>query len=180
MTIDYRLSFSDHVNQVVKKCSSMLYSLCKIRYLLNYNEAKLIYTSIIRPMIEYGGSILIDLPVVSSQKLEAIQNKAIKVICQAPSKFSVTDGRILLNLHTLCARRDFFFRSMVGKAQCALASDELRNLLDQVLTHKRTLRSGSNYVLPSANINFRKRRFTYNAIKLLHYGLCTDILSFDQ
>lgn len=165
--LDSKLDFREHIQIVSNKCSSMIFALRKIRHLLTCEQAKDIYTSIIRPKIEYCSCILQELPDISSNKLELIQNRAIRVICKAPKIFSVTDGRLCLNLDTLCSRRAVSFRNLVGKTMCGMASDELYNLLSQAPTHSRSLRSRCSYILPCSNTNFGKKRFTYCAIKYL-------------
>ena len=73
------------------------------RRLITCEKDKLIYTSIIRPKIEYCCSLFLEVSPILSKKIEPVQNKAIRAISYAPRKFSVTDGRRLLNLHTLCS-----------------------------------------------------------------------------
>ena len=125
VTLDSKLNFSEHINLLTTKCSNLVYVLRKIRHLLNCEEAKLIYTSIVRSKLEYCSLLFQLLPISHSRKIESVQNKAIRVICRAPQKFSVTDGRKLLNLHTLCSRRQFCFRNLVSKVMSGIASSEV-------------------------------------------------------
>lgn len=112
ITIDSKLSLDQHVNKIVTDSNNKAYSIRKIRHLLNYEEAKLIYTSIIRPKLEYCSSLFLNLNKSQIKKLESAQNKSIRIICRAPNlNFSITDARKLLNLHTLVSRRSIFFRT---------------------------------------------------------------------
>ena len=148
------LSFKDHVSQTTRtKCNNLVYVLRKIRRLITCEEAKLIYTSIIRPKIEHCCSLFLEVSSTLSRKIESVQNKAIRAICNAPRKFSVTNGRRLLNLHTLCSRRFYFFRNLVHKVQCGLASSELYQLIENVSSHQMKLRFSCRHILPSVNTN---------------------------
>lgn len=167
ITLDSKLDFKTHIQQVSNKCNSLLFVLRKIRHLLSYEDTKLIYTSIIRPRLEYCSSIFLELPYIQLKLIESLQNKAIRIICKAPKIFSITDSRIILNLHTICSRRSFFFSNLVIKTLCGLTSSELFKLLENRPKHTRQLRSNCNYVLPPSSSNLGKRRFTSCAIKSL-------------
>ena len=96
-----------------------------------------------------------------------MQNKAIRAFSNAPRKFSMTDGKRLLNLHTLCSRQFYFFRNLVHKVQCGLASSELYQLIENVSFHQINLRSSCRHILPSVNTNNGKKRFSFCAVQAL-------------
>ena len=50
--LDSKLNFNEHLQSMLTKCNNLVYVLHKIRHLITCEEAKLIYTSIIRPKIE--------------------------------------------------------------------------------------------------------------------------------
>lgn len=128
--IDSKLSFESHIEGIVKRANSITYVLRKIRHLLNYEESRLIYTSIIRPKLEYSSSLFINLSKSLILKIEQSQNRALRVICRAHKLgFSATDSRLLLNLHTLLSRRVFFFRNLLCKTLSGTSSRHLLNIL---------------------------------------------------
>ena len=114
--------------------------------------------------IEYCCSLFLKASSILSKKRESVQSRAIRAIYNAPRKFSVTDGRRLLNLHTLCSRWFYFFRNLVHKVQCGLASSELYQLIENISSHQMNLRSSCRHILPSVNTNNGKRRFSFCAV----------------
>ena len=167
ISLDSKLDFKIHVSTLVTRTNQLLYLLRKIRYLLNYEEAKLIYVSIIRPKLEYCASLFTFLNKSITSKIEACQNKAIRIICKAPMEFSITDARKLLNLHTLASRRALFFRCVVHKAASGAGSMALYHHINQQEATSRSLRSGCHLILPAVNSNRGRLSFLYNSIKLL-------------
>ena len=141
-----------------------MYALRKIRHLLSVEDSKLIYTSIVRSRLEYCATLFMFMKKGLSDKVESCQNKAIRLICKAPRTFSVTDGRRLLNLHTLASRRAFFYRQLVGKISCGTVATAIyRYINDADQRCSRELRSLCNLILPSINKNYGKH---YNVTKL--------------
>ena len=166
--IDDKLSLLDHINNITKQSNSITYTLRKIRHLLNYEEAKLIYTSLIRSRLEYCSSLFINLNKSLTNKIESAQNKAIRVICKAPTlNFSITDARHILNLNTLCSRRLFSFRNLINKILKDKRPGPLYDIIVSNRPHHRTLRSTSKYSIPSTTTNLGQRSFNYLAINFL-------------
>jgi len=170
VAFDTHLNFNSHVSNIVKKAMQSIFLLKKIRKYINCEETKLIYTSVIRTRLEYCTTLLTFTSKANSDRIEACQNKAIRTICCAPKTFSVTDGRIVLGLHTLASRRNLFFRDLAMKIASGAGSlSALYELLHHSSrkTSSRTLRSACNFILPAINSNRGRNSFTYNTIKLL-------------
>ena len=115
VTLDSNLNFEAHVSKIVKKAKQSIYLLKRIRKFLNYEEAKLIYTSVIGTRLKYCATILTFATKNIQSRLESCQNKPIRVICRAPKIFFVTDGRLSLSLHTLAYHQHLSFRNLVCK-----------------------------------------------------------------
>ena len=166
--IDNKLSLEAQINKIVTRANSATYTLRKIRHLLSYEDAHLLYISFIRPVLEYSSSLYLGLNKFLTTKIESAQNKAIRVICRAPKQgFSITDARILLNLHTLLSRRQFSFANLVNRILSGTGSQRLLTTIESLSKHDRSLRSNCKYILPSANTNIGKRRFSFQAIQML-------------
>ena len=163
--IDSKLEFKDHIKAVTNKVSSQLYALRRARKYLDSDQTKLIYTSIIRPKLEYCSSLFFKTTLANSNLLESSQNRAIRVICKAPNIFSVTDGRRCLDLHTLASRRSVAFFRVAMQAAYGLSSNILFNFLRNCGNSNTNLRSNCIYILPHTCTIFGLRRFTYQAIK---------------
>ena len=158
--LDHKLTFSNHVKRMVNKTTGLLHLLGKLRKYLNVEQALQTYKSIIKPHLEYCPSLLLNLCSKYSNQLEQVQNNAIRLILKAPSKFSVTTGRQLLNLHTLKSRRYFLFHKFIQhKYSQGKASKHLLNLHSTSQTHQRHLRSQHLLIKPYYRTNHGKASF---------------------
>ena len=93
--LDSKLTMSDHCQSIVNKTSGTISLLGKCRKYLELPQALQIYTSIIRPRFEYCPLLLTALSKHDSYLLEKCQNRALRIILQAPTAFSMTDGWII-------------------------------------------------------------------------------------
>lgn len=180
--LDSHLNFNEHVQQTVNKTSKMMYLLNKTRKYLNISLAKHFYTSYIRCKLEYCSNLFLNLSSKNKLSLEAIQNRAIRIILRAPKIFSVTDGRRVLNLHTLESRRRYLFvRFITRKLLKNKCSPYLTDLLKQQPCHSLSLRSTCRSILPQSLSSFGSKSFLYNTISILkrQSNSLSDILSFE-
>ena len=179
------MSFTSYVEYIVSKAKQCLYALRKIRHLISMEDAKTIYMSIVRSRLEYCNTLLLFVNKSLSKKIEACQNKVIRIICKAPKAFSVTDSCRLLNLHTLASRRSYFYRQMVGKIQVGLCADALYSYIvaeAEQQSSDRQLRSKCSIVTPSINKEYGRNSLKYNATKILKEEICqpTSFLDFES
>ena len=95
--------------------------------------------------------------------------------------FSISDARLLLNIHTITSRRILLLRCLLNKVLYGPGAEELRCLLNEnVKTTDRRLRHNNLFILPSINSNFGRRRFTFQAITAQNNNAkLDDILSFE-
>ena len=166
--LDSKLTMSDHCQSIVNKTSGTISLLGKCRKYLELPQALQIYTSIIRPRFEYCPLLLTALSKHDSYLLEKCQNRALRIILQAPTAFSMTDGRIMLNIHTLSSRRQYFFAKTIDYSlPKKKLSAKLLSLLDNQSTRKSgpKLRNPCQLILPNPRTFYGKRTFTYCAIK---------------
>ena len=82
ITIDKRLSFSEHVGLVVRKCSSTLFLLRKLKVFgVNLHGLKRLYISMIRSVLLYGSQAFYTLLSSKDQsRLESVQRSATRVM----------------------------------------------------------------------------------------------------
>lgn len=170
--LDSKLTFAHHVRYSTTQANASIFALRKIRSYLNREQTKQIYTSIVRPKLEYCSSLMLTVAKNLSNKLELSQNKAIRAICQAPQIFSINDARPLVGLHTLYSRRHHTFSKRIRALYFSDAPDTaMYNLLiSNIFAHNISLRSKCKLSLPSVNSHFGKQSFSYQAIKALKTG----------
>jgi hypothetical protein len=180
--LDPKLDLISHTHSVASKACSLLYLTSKLKKYLNVEQLLQTYTLLIRPRLEYCSSILLACTQKNSNVLENVQNRAIRIILSAPKKFSVTTGRLLLNLPTLSSRRLYLFHRFVHtKMSKMLASYYLLDLVTKsYLHHSFSLRSAHSLVKPTFRTNLGKTSFINQYHSFLSNYKCTskDLLSF--
>ena len=152
-----KLCLGPHIDNITTKANRLTYLLTKIRKYLNREQAVTVYKSTIRPVLEYCSSLFLVIQAQYSSKLERSQNIAIRVIIRAPRQFSVTTGRLLLDIPSLHSRRQFSFHKLITKkAVKGQVSVFSQQVLDGMLRHTRSLRKPTQFVKPYYRTNFGK------------------------
>lgn len=147
--IDSRLAYTNHISDLTKKANKLIYLLAKTRRFLTTEQALTTYTSIIRPILEYCPTLLLNLSLKLSRTIELLQNNAIRIITRAPRILPLTCSRTILNLHTLHSRRKYLFHKFISsKFIKGKASIYLLNLCFQHCTRNLATRSQHKIVKP--------------------------------
>ena len=96
----------------------------------------------------YCSSLYINASATFTTQLEALQNKSVRVILKAPKAFSVSQGKLLLNIPVL----ETYCKQLFHKFTCKLLKQKssfyIKNDLSSANTHSRSLRNSCPYVLP--------------------------------
>ena len=100
---DEALSWNDHINYLLTKAGKRVGILGRIRYNIPYSSANTIYTSLIRPIIEYCDSVWGCYGQVNSRSMEALQRHAARIVMRTTDSDSAMDN---LKWPTLTARRN--------------------------------------------------------------------------
>jgi hypothetical protein len=155
VTLDSGLTFGAQIDKLTSKVNSLIHLSSKFKRFLNIEQATSLYTAIVRPSLEYCSSLLLNITLKLSNKLEYIQNRAIRVILSAPRKFSVSLGRLLINLPTLSSRRKYLFTNFVHYKLTKLkASKHLLLMVDSCKSHRISLRTRHSFIKPFSRTNF--------------------------
>lgn len=91
ITLDQKLTFKEHVNDVSTKairCGRALYPLLNKKSQLNKKNKLLIYKLCIRPILTYGCQIWKNCAKTHRKQLQIIQNKNLKIIFNLSRRFS--------------------------------------------------------------------------------------------
>jgi hypothetical protein len=80
LTISNNMQWNEHINRIITKASARVHQLRKFQYKLPRIALEKIYTSMIRPILEYGDIIFDNMPFYLSQQLENVQRRA-ALIC---------------------------------------------------------------------------------------------------
>ena len=98
VVFDERLSCNDHVKFILAKAGKRVGVLGRIRYCITWHSAKIIYTSMIRPIVEYCDKVWGCCGQANKNALESLQRRAGRIVCRASSSEDAIDK---LNLTTL-------------------------------------------------------------------------------
>ena len=99
ITIDDTLSFSQHVNDVVKSSSFHLRALRHIRRWISEDTAKSIATAAVAGRLDYCNSVLYGSSAANIQRLQRVQNSFARVVTRARRSEHITP--VLAKLHWL-------------------------------------------------------------------------------
>ena len=80
VTFDDKLSFDCHINNVLKKCNSLLYLLSRIKIFLSIPMRKLFYNAYILPHLDYCCVVWGNCSVSHEQKIVRFKKRAARVI----------------------------------------------------------------------------------------------------
>lgn len=114
-TIDRHLTFSPHINLILKKCHGILGIMRRVAMQLPKKLLLLMYTALIRPHLEYASAILESASNTNKQKLEVIQKIASRIICNCPRDAHAAPLLEELQLNSLESRRKLHINDIVSK-----------------------------------------------------------------
>ncbi len=136
-------------------CNGLLGVLRRIAYLLPRQLSKQFYTAIIRSQLEYASSLLVPVARTHLEKLDVIQRKAARIICQVPSDSHSDPLLQELGLQSLQERRIHRLLNIVSSCLDGNCHPELRN---KFLKEDST---NTKLSLPTARTSVGKKRFSY-------------------
>ena len=100
-----KFTWTSHVDQIIKKCSRLLFAFRLIRSTVTSSNLKLLYYSLVRSAIEYCSPVYVGLSARESRRLDYLQKRFHKLICSTDCKHSclpsLSDRRLLLALKFL-------------------------------------------------------------------------------
>ncbi len=162
VTLDRHITFKDHITATVNTCNGLLGVLRRISHSLPRKLSKLFYTAMIRSHLEYVSNLLVPVAKVHLDKLEVVQRKAARIICQVPSDSHADPLLEELELQTLHSRRLNQLEKMVKSCL------ESKCHPDLVMKFCKSSHSTDTLTLPAARTFLGKKRFSYYGAK--HYN----------
>jgi len=164
VVLDQRLTFHDHVTNVVKSCNYHTRAIRHTRHLLTQSVAQTLACSFINSRLDYCNSLLLGTLAISLNRLQRAQDIAARVVMDAHHR---TDAKQLLRqLHWLPVRQRILFKMAVltRKAHTTGTPTYLSQHLHQ-RTATYSTRSSSLPLLtvPNPSTVFARRAFNYTA-----------------
>lgn len=165
VTFDSVLSFNTHIDNVLKKCNSLLYLFSRIKKFLNVQMRKVFFNAYILPHIDYCCIIWGNCTITQEQRFIRFQKRAARLILD---RDIITPSAILfkeLNWLTFPERVSFQKAVLMFKIFNGIAPDYFINdfpLISDI--HGINLRSAahSQIYLPRPNTELFRKSFSYS------------------
>lgn len=130
---DTKMTFSTHITNAIEKankCFRALYPLLAPQSRLSTANKKMIFTSVIRPILAYGSPIWSPAAHTHTHKFKVFQNKILKTICKLPFR---TPTNFVLN-HTQIPRFTDFINSQNNNflQKCSISNFNLIREIDRI------------------------------------------------
>ena len=133
ITISGNLKWNEHINRIINKSNKCLVLLRRLKYKLSRKALIRLYTTMIRPILEYGCAIFDNCSDILANSLESVQYQAAR-ICTGAMRH--TPRYILLNelgWQTLATRRKYFKLVLFYKMLHNLTPTYLSDLVPHVI-----------------------------------------------
>ena len=164
--IDQNLSWSKHVNKTAKIISSGIGALKRLRPFICKETAILLYRALIEPYFDYCCPVWDGLNNELADKLQKLQNRAIRVITKSDSDSSATALRGKLGRDNLCTRRKRQNLKLMFKALNDQSPEYLKGLFKPFSTDYGLRNRNNKLALPKRRTDFWKRSFCYSGAHL--------------
>ena len=113
VTLDQNLNFQKHVKSIIKTLSYKIYLLSKIRPFLTEKAAVLIYKSMVLPYIDYGDTFYFSCTKDLLNKLQRMQNRALKIIFRLNRRFPTKELHQTAGVLMLDKRREMHLLNLM-------------------------------------------------------------------
>lgn len=165
VTFDCVLSFDSHINNVIKKCNSLLYLLSRIKVFLTIPIRIMFFNAYILPHLDYCCVVWGNCSKLQEQKIIRFQKRAARLILDRDKTAHSADLFKELKWMIFPERVKFQKAILMFKSLNGLAPTYLHDLfITKSDVHDRNLRSSSNSQLhfPRPKSEFFRRSFAYS------------------
>ena len=182
------LSFDLHIKEVIRKLN---YQASILKNLANYCSKTLLltyYKAFIQPRIDYGISVWGCSPAECLAKVQRVQNRIARIICNYFDYYNSRGLDLLkeLKLYNIVQRRDYFLSKIMYESVHGFAPSYLVNDITMVIDmHGYNTRRPDDVYLPSINNPMYERSFLYLGGKLYnnlpsHIKSASDVNDFNK
>ena len=172
------LTWTNHIKSVVRKASKRVGIMKRLKYTLSRTTLMRLYTTLVRPILEYGCEIFDACSQSDSQLMESVQYDAARVCTGAiwnTNRISILHE---LGWETLETRRKLSRLMLLFKIRNNLAPSYLSNIVVQLVSdvHNYPLRNSHLFRQPRVNTSRYQRAFIPSTINLWNQ-LPSDVIS---
>jgi hypothetical protein len=129
VTIDERLTFSQDIDNIVRKCHGLLGVLSRAAAMLPTELLKLAYVSLIRSQLEYASAVRASVAPSQLRRLDVIQKMGSRIISHAPRNAHSAPLQKALGLESLEARRTTHIIDLVSSMMSVNCHPALKDLI---------------------------------------------------
>ena len=151
--LDNHLTLQERVSNIYIKCSTRVKLLSRVRQNMGPYVAKTIYDTMIKPITLYCSPVLSGISKTLKNKLESIQDRAIKIIAET--------GGIQLDMDSIETTRKRRMAVDVFKSLNHICPESHNTLFKRLSHDKNTRGNGSSVTLPKIRTTFGKKSFAY-------------------
>lgn len=169
IVIDDKLKFSKNVDYIIKKMAKKVSFLGRIKRQLSINMRLKLYKTLIAPHVDYCSTILFLCNKTHIQKLQKVQNRALRIILDAKWDTSIKRMLVKLNLSSVTQRINFNIVIFIFKIKSNMLPKYLKNKMKRVNeVHSKHLRRNHHFRLPQYRKTSSQRSLYYNGLKIFN------------
>ena len=166
LTIDDRLKWNSHVNNLCKSVAFKVHFLAKLRKYVNSSVLNVLYKSVIQPRLDYACSVWANCPHAYKKKLIRIQKRAARIVTGNFDYEKSCGTDIMKNLKwpSLGQRRDYFLATLMYRCINGTAPTRLCNEIEMYFDrHDFNTRNADtlNVIIPKPNLESFKQSFKF-------------------
>ncbi len=186
VTIDANLKWNDHINNVYRKLCNSLGIMRRIKPFVPQSSLITIYNTMFLPHLDYGLIIWSNCGTTHLNKIQKLQNTAMRIILSAPFRTHIKDMLRTLGFMDVRSRISYVIGCMMYKVLNGMAPSYLNDLFKNVNSiHSlctRQSKAGDLYI-PRCNTNYGKNTFQYKGCILWNVTdrnirNCNNFMSF--
>ena len=170
VTIDDNLDWGSHMEKIIKKVSSGIGAIKRVRHLVPQATLQLIYQALIHPHFNYCNTVWGNCGITLRNKLQKLQNRAARVLT-----FSDYDEDAGYLFELLC------WKNLARHHEIEKSHDGLHGLAPEYLCSRFAIRetacnlrdSDNKLCIPFPRINYYKNSFSYFGAILWNKVPCT-------
>ena len=171
ITFQHDLRWTEHTNAILNKSLTSLKNILRLRNSLNSSALAYLYSTYIRPKLEYACIALSPLPTHTMDKLERFQRKAARVCLRLPLYTPADHSHLLrrLSLSSLHCRRNIKHLLLAHSIHHRYAPPHILQLnLPPPTTPNYSLRHRRSYHIPSSRTDRHKDSPIYKSLYLFN------------
>ncbi|CAG5110753.1 Protein of unknown function [Cotesia congregata] len=160
--IDENLTFKDNANEIINKMARKLNVMYRLGNVISSYSKNLIYKTIIAPYIDYCSSVMINFSLADMDRIQKIQNRAMRLVLGVNKYTRVSD--MLETLGWMSVKQRIIFNTciFIHKLKLNRKPEILVNKIIKIdETHNYNTRSGSNVVINKTKAHTAEKCLTY-------------------